>query len=89
MEKQNSQIRQHILKKKKTEKLTLPNFKTYYKNYRSNQILVKHKHIYNKTESWTVQYLNSHYFFKKIPRYSTIKNSPLKQLKIHVWKSIV
>ena len=51
MEKQNSQIRQHILKKKKTEKLILPNFKTYYKNYRSNQILVKHKHIFKKTES--------------------------------------
>lgn len=68
MEKQNSPIRQHILKKKITEELTLPNFKTYHKNYRSNQILVKHKHTYNKTESRTVQYLNGHYFFKKMPR---------------------
>ena len=31
MEKQNSPIRQHILKKKITEELTLPNFKTYHK----------------------------------------------------------
>lgn len=67
MEKQNSPIRHHILKKKKTEELTLPNLKTYYKNYRSNQILVKHKHTHNKTESRTVQYLNGHCFFKKMP----------------------
>lgn len=48
MEKQNSENRQNILKKK-VEGLKLPDFKTYFKNYRSNQVnmvLAKNKHTY-------------------------------------------